>query len=177
MTPGEMDIPALIHSVADDAIEACANQRGNDMELSEIIGQIESGGNRKAMRFEPVVYDRTMKVAYPPLAGKIKAINICSNATSLMIYSTSWGMFQFMGMTLYDLGYDKPIMDFVESPDDQVAAFDQFVTKHGIAYSVNELRDTIDRRIAFATHYNGLGNPAAYADRIEAEIKRRDAQT
>lgn len=152
------------------------------MELSEIIGQIESGGNRKAMRFEPAIYARFVAVAgigndAADLRYKISTINACSVGTGQMIYSTSWGMFQFMGFTLYDLGYDKPILDFVESPSDQIAIFGQFVSKHGIAYSVNELRDTIDRRIAFATHYNGLGNPAAYADRIEAEIKRRDAQT
>jgi len=149
------------------------------MDLASVIAQIESGNNPHAMRFEPLVFQSPFPArpaAERSLITKIEAIHGCSLATAEMIYSTSWGAYQIMGMTLYDLGYAKPIMDFMTSPDDQLAMFNTFCTRRGIAFTVDQLRDDSAAREKFASRYNGPGNIADYSARIAAEIARQGAE-
>lgn len=141
------------------------------MDLATIIGTIESDMDRRAMRFEPVVYGRNIHPDANEIAVKIHQINRCSLATASVIYSTSWGIFQFMGFTIYGLGYDKHIIDFIDSPEDQGKLFDQYLSKNSIAFSIDELKNDLGKRQLFALHYNGPGNVDDYADRILKAIQ------
>lgn len=139
-------------------------------DTASVIAQIESGDNPQAMRFEPLVYANAAGAA---LGAKIAKIHGCSGRTAEMIYATSWGAYQIMGITLYDLGYAKTVFDFVAAPNDQRAMFDAFCASRGIAFTIDQLRDSEALRLRFATKYNGPGNITDYAARIAAEITRQ----
>jgi hypothetical protein len=54
-------------------------------------------------------------------------INQCSNDTALAICSTSWGLYQILGINVYGVcGYDKSIIDFLKNTDDQEKIFKIF---------------------------------------------------
>lgn len=152
------------------------------MLLSDIIGAIESNNNRKAFRFEPETFAR---ISNDPAAiqkvARIKQWNRCSDGTAEMIYSTSWGAYQIMGLTLYDLGYAGAVLDFIDFQAAQVDMFNRFVARNGINFSVDQLTgDTpsaLHLRQQFAIRYNGPGAVDLYAARIADEIARQSIKT
>lgn len=151
------------------------------MDLGDIIGAIESGGNPRALKFERATFEANHAPvwgAFAAVSSTIKRANGCDDTTAEMIYSTSWGIFQFMGFVLYvDHGWTKSIFDFVDNPVLQREMFATHVHRLNIAFDPSELAgtsaDAISKRQLFALKYNGPGNVDAYAQKIAAEIERQ----
>ena len=147
------------------------------MELHQIIGQIESGMNRRAIRFKPFLYDAITVVAHLGTSlSALRRANQCTVGSAEMISATCWGAFQFTGFRLYSLDYHRPVLEFVESAADQRAMFRRFVAMVGIDFTVAELAVSLPKRQLFALRYNGQAGPDLYAERIAEEIALRTGQ-
>jgi hypothetical protein len=138
---------------------------------ADLIARIESSGNPRALRFEPGVFANlssgNLTPAHARIVSTIQDAHHCNVATAKVIYSTSYGLFQLMGFNLYDES-DSPIQTdvfgYCSDPLAQVAKFDAFVTKRGIAYTSAELASDPTKRGTFARIYNG--DPVAYGAAI-----------
>lgn len=138
--------------------------------LEELISDIESGGNQYAMRFEPLVYERTQNSnRYEAMVNVAKSRNKCSRATACMIVATSWGKFQIMGFNLYDpssLDYPHSVGQYMADTDDQAGTFKTFCQRKNIYFSVTDLLDET-LALRFARVYNGADE---YAKRIASRL-------
>ena len=88
-----------------------------------------------------------------------------------MVYSTSWGDAQLMGFNLYGpkISYQKSVVDFLCSLDDQRATFAAFVEGDSVLnVTVPELAANPGARHAFALRYNGAPE---YVNVIEASLR------
>jgi len=97
--------------------------------INEVIKTIESSNNKYAFRFEEKLYflHRASKTNLSKILKRIRMINQCSNDTALAICSTSWGLYQILGINIYGIcGYDKSIVDFLKNVDDQEKVFKIF---------------------------------------------------
>lgn len=142
--------------------------------LAEVIAKVESANNQYALRFEPMTYDRLASSnigVVTPIMREIMNKNACSAHTSKMVYSTSFGLYQFMGFNLYDrLQIGVSVGEFMANRLLQDRAFDKFVTLNKINFTVVGLMASEDARLEFASRYNGPGNTKAYADRLNAVL-------
>ena len=143
--------------------------------LADVIAHIESSGNPHAMRFEPATYTRisvgTRSAAQNAILNKIIQVNKCSLGTALMIYSTSFGLFQIMGFNLYDPSHSALDVDIVTYSDDpilQVSKFSEFVSRETIDFTPQDLAQSIKLRNEFALTYNGS---MVYASAIVSSLK------
>ena len=135
--------------------------------LEQVIAEIESSDNPQAMRFEPGIFRFDI-----PTLKRIMEANKCSEPTARMIYATSWGRYQVMGMTLYStLGYAYPIIRFMVQDGEQIGAFFAFTKRYGIFFPTDFLSKTASAREEFARHYNGPGNIPAYSEKILSTIE------
>lgn len=118
------------------------------------------------MRFEKSFYDKLDGIHY---IGAKKA-NKCSNDTARMICATSWGLYQILGVNIYNrIGnwhYGGIITKFVHNVILQHQCFTEFVSSKGIDYSVEQLITDATCRSKFARIYNGPGNIDEYSRRI-----------
>jgi hypothetical protein len=106
----------------------------------------------------------------------IKGIHGCSRATAEMIYSTSWGLYQIMGFNLYGkLGLELPIWQFLEAPEKQHKAFEQFCKAESIWREGDISTDARSWLLTFAIHYNGSKTPIEYADRLQDILARSNS--
>jgi hypothetical protein len=97
--------------------------------IIDVIKTVESSNNQYAFRFEEQLYfqHRSIKSKLSKVLKIVKMLNNCSDATALMIISTSWGLFQILGINVYGMcGYEKSIIDFFHSKDDQEKVFNTF---------------------------------------------------
>ncbi len=140
--------------------------------LESIISDIESAGNRYAMRFEPHVYERTqITTRYDAAVNAAKARNKCSLETARVIVATSWGKFQVMGFNLYDpngLNYPGFVGAYTNSDTDQVATFKTFCQAKNIYFTPSDLLDDA-LALRFARVYNGADE---YAKKITERLAR-----
>ena len=149
-----------------------------EIELFDIIATIESNNNFTAMRFELNVYTsidiQFTRPNIKSLINRIKNIHKCSYATANMIYSTSWGAIQIMGFNIYNpnFKYQKSIVDFLNSEDDQRSLFDKFITSLNLNYSPVILAQDANKRDDFARYYNGSGNIEVYSSLIKASLQQ-----
>lgn len=138
--------------------------------LEDIISDIESAGNRFAMRFEPHVYERTQtSTRYEAAVNLAKARNKCSRSTACVIVSMSWGKFQIMGFNLYDpdgLNYPNSVGEYMSSDMDQAATFRTFCQARNIYFSPGDLLDEA-LALRFARVYNGADE---YAKKIASRL-------
>lgn len=126
------------------------------MKLADIIKQIESSNNKLAVRFEPLFYENLKTKTNDYAILKIKEIHKCSYYTALMIASTSWGLFQIMGYNLYFYSLtDKTVFDFLFDEEEQEKAFEKFTQIKKINFTVEELKQDIEKVRKFAKYYNG----------------------
>lgn len=155
---------------------------GMPLTLAEIIGSIEDDNKDWPPRFESGLYLKTSAFrhdtgALRPTVQVLRQYNggvaRCSLDTAEALYAMSWGTYQILGMTLYSppVGYAKSILDFLNSPAEQIACFQKDVSGRRIDFTVDELRDDEAKRRLFAAHYNGDVS-GAYADKIAATIAR-----
>jgi hypothetical protein len=97
--------------------------------IIDVIKTVESSNNQYAFRFEEQLYfqHRSIKSKLSKVLKTVKMLNNCSDATALMIISTSWGFFQILGINVYGMcGYEKSIIDFLHSKDEQEKIFHTF---------------------------------------------------
>lgn len=127
--------------------------------VTELVALIESSRNQYAIRFEP-----SFAVAYTK-SILIEKYNLVTHSTANVIGKTSWGMFQIMGVNIYHLGYQKQIGEFLCSLEDQMGIFKKYLEVNGIDFTLDELRESQEKREKFAKRYNGS---IAYAKKIEA---------
>ncbi len=144
--------------------------------IEEIISQVESSGNVLAIRFEPTVY---AGLSFPGLPKAIvdcltviSQANACDMETAKVIYSTSWGEYQFMGETLYSdpVLYSGSIIAFSNNPVLQGQYFQTLIQRKSVP--VPDLNPPVGHEpdmqefLKFAVLYNGPGDPSAYAQRM-----------
>jgi len=125
-------------------------------QLKDIIKLIESSNNPLAVRFEPLFYDNLKPKTNDPAVLKIKKIHKCTYYTALMIASTSWGLYQIMGYNLYfyDLT-EKTVFEYLFDEEEQEKAFQKFIEKRKINFSIEELKTDPEKIRKFAKYYNG----------------------
>jgi hypothetical protein len=142
------------------------------VKLSDVIGQIESGGNPNAIRFEPLVFasltNGAMTPAHAQIVSTIQAIHCCNVKTAQVIYSTSWGLYQVMGFNLYDNGTQESVFHFCADRIEQARVFDAKCSTWNINIPPANLASDPAQRLKFARKYNGAD---AYADRIASTLK------
>ena len=151
------------------------------LNTSDVIARIESSGNPRALRFEPAFFEHISSLpgglsqVEGVILDDIQSIHGCDRMTALMIYSTSWGLYQFMGMNIYgDHGYTSSLFEFCSSPISQTQIFHEFLLHEGISYSVDELKLDAAKRAHFAEVYNGDTTGAYAADSL-ATIQKMES--
>lgn len=94
-----------------------------------------------------------------------------------MIVSTSWGLYQLLGVNIYSPAVNVlvPIGKFLYDQEEQTRAFNAFTQKRGINFSTELLANNFQYRADFARAYNG---PATtdYAEKLLAAIKKLSIQ-
>lgn len=94
-----------------------------------------------------------------------------------MIGCTSWGLYQLMGVNVFDPRYPKDpetpldppdVFAFVGDAGMQDVLFSAFLRAEGISYTLDELLADDVKMATFARAYNGPGNVQAYSDLIRA---------
>ena len=141
--------------------------------LIQLIAQVESGNFGGAIRFEEEKYNQMMNGPIKDLPSRIgdtlkniKDIHHCDLLTALQVYCTSWGIFQFMGETLYSapINLPVPIPVFWTSEIVQGSIFRKFVREKDIDITVDPPR--MDEYERFAMIWNGPGDVSGYATRM-----------
>lgn len=154
-----------------DAINAVP---ASALPLHDLIAWGETNANCKLFRFEPATYGKISQSrddSQKQLIATIQLHNAISWGSALMVYSTSWGDAQIMGFNLYGpkINYQKTVVDFLCSLDDQRAAFAAFVEGDSVLnVTVPELAANPGARLAFSRHYNGADD---YMNVIEASFR------
>jgi len=141
------------------------------MDIKEVIKEIESSGNKQAIRFEPHFYESLEKRKINDMAiQRIQKIHRCSYFTALMIASTSWGLFQIMGYNLYFYSLtEKTVFEFLFDEAEQEKAFEKFIQIKSINFSIEEMRSDPEKIRKFAKVYNG--DTEGYSRKIERLIQ------
>jgi len=145
------------------------------MLLKDVISYVESKGNEKAMRFEPVTYlnkplwivNQIVKIQY-----QHGGPGMCDYDTALAVGCTSYGKYQLLGANLYGPVCAVPgtIFDFVNDQDEQEKAFSKFVSRAGYDPLADISGWTPDKFSEFAEFYNGPGNIVAYVEQMHNTI-------
>jgi hypothetical protein len=149
----------------------------NQISICELIGEIESGRNFGAIRFEPNVYNKFADAAYAAhpavkkIVNNIVECNRCSLRTAYMIFSSSWGAYQLMGFNMYidEARHSVSIGDFLSDYSTQGYAFKDFITRKGlIDLTPQHLAVKPSARLHFAMVYNGS---IVYANEIVKALR------
>lgn len=141
--------------------------------ITNIIKIIESSNNQYAFRFEEKLYfhHKAMRSKLSKVIKRVKMLNNCSIDTALMILSTSWGLFQILGINIYSLcSYDKSVIAYLQNVDDQVKVFYQFCDVQKI-----DLKKTEEDLINLTMFYNDvekkLNSKLVLITELENELK------
>lgn len=139
-------------------------------QLKDIIKLIESSNNPQAVRFEPHFYEKLKSKTNDTAVLKIRKIHKCTYYTALMIASTSWGLFQIMGYNLYFYNLiDTTVFDFLNNEELQEKAFQEFIEKRKINFTVEDLKSDPEKIRKFAKYYNG--DTEGYSRKIEKLLR------
>jgi hypothetical protein len=136
--------------------------------LARVIAYVESGNNPYALRFEPAVYARVQAnpTANEATIERIAAANECNHATAEIIFSTSWGLYQIMGESLYPQGWSRSVGFYLANSATQTLAFSRFLDADKLPSSWPALKSDPGSLRYFAARYNGPEEPDAYAQRM-----------
>lgn len=137
-----------------------------DIALAKIIAKVEgSEAGARAIRFEDAFYGRlgvSPNAAESAVLATIAHLHKCSQHTARMIAASSWGTYQLMGLSLYELGWASDVFDFIGDAVKQADMFGQFLAKHGIDFTWADLVSDTAKRQEFIDRYNGPAQPDAY---------------
>lgn len=148
-------------------------------DLATVIKAIESGNNPHAVRFEPAAYQDWDWV---PAMDRIQLKHKCSKDTAKMLACTSFGLYQLMGVNIFDPRYPKDpetpldppdVFAFVADVGMQDVLFEAFLRAKSINYTLNDLLSDDVKMAAFVRAYNGPGNVVTYS----ALIREHAAET
>jgi hypothetical protein len=140
------------------------------MILLDCIALVESSNNSGALRFEQELFESDPSWVQGQVS-KIMGANKCSEATALMIASTSWGKFQMLGANLYSFAQgDVPLQSIFSNDALQQELFGLFIKPRG--YDPNEAIDDWEgeRFGAFAKFYNGPGAIGNYVAAMKGTL-------
>jgi len=88
--------------------------------LAGIIA-VESGGYRHAIRYESGFYERyCTEEKQPQLIGYVPPSRICSEETERRLRAFSYGLFQVMGQTARENGYQGYLTNLIDKPEDNI---------------------------------------------------------
>lgn len=141
------------------------------MTLRTAVKNVESSNRSGAMKFEPGVMMKAQNPgsneAWPKLLESIGKLNACDRITSCVIASTSWGLYQFLGETLYGgpVNLGMPLFVFLSSVAEQDHAFNVWCSAQG--FNPDEAV-TRTLAVAFAAKWNGPGNIDVYSKALLA---------
>ena len=131
------------------------------MILLDAVEIVESSRNQFAIRFEPSLF-QTRPIWAIDDEPLISTINKCDRETAIMIACTSFGAWQMLGCNIYACGYKNPIGNFFDAFATQQMLAEQFIRECG-AEPLSDMAQLSDAALlAFATRWNGPGNPQAY---------------
>lgn len=138
-------------------------------DLASVIKAIESGGNPHRPRFE---YHAFIAWPWTPVYDRITDKHLCSRDTAQMIATTSWGVYQMLGINIFDpaiSGVDPDdIFAYVADAAMQDASFAGFLKAKAIDWTLEELLGDADKMQKFCAAWNGPANTATYAGLIRA---------
>lgn len=148
------------------------------LQLSDVIAEVESGGDPLAERFEGEIwyawYDGR-RADIDRIWPVIQKIHNCSKLTAAAIACTSYGKFQIMGFNLYGfIGVTAHHVRYQndEGPGWQSATFQTFLISRGINYTLDEIRSDAAKRALFIDRYNGPADTADYWASMQRAIAR-----
>lgn len=147
------------------------------LSLCDVVAVVESSRVSFAMRFEPALYKRVtdgpLNDAETAALNMIRRANFCDANTARVLFSTSFGLYQFLGETLYSapINFALPVSQFIASEALQQSTFYKYVIARRINFGVNDLLGGGTYAADFARAYNGPGNVAEYAGKLIAAAK------
>lgn len=151
------------------------------MELFDVVAQIESNRNFRALRFEPMMLARIQNQPGPfgQVISAIRHWHQCSGTTAQVIAATSWGAVQIMGFNLWlastpGLGVACHFADYLANETLQRQKFIAYAEGREINFALEELVDPADgltKCQLFALRYNGPGDVDDYAGRLQQAAK------
>lgn len=151
------------------------------MLLSDVIAQVESGGDDAAVRFESRLYAKWTVVDPTPgtqhardeITATIEAGHRCTLSTARMIACTSWGRYQLLGMNIYGLcKCVVPVVHFIESAELQRDCLATFLCQRGIDFTLEEIVADPAKREKFISRYNGPDATESYWAAMQRVIAR-----
>ncbi len=120
--------------------------------LAELISLVESNNNPHAVRYEQWMRPTRTVIEN---CKKFNGGAICTDQTAQELCKFSYGLYQIMGIGIYELNYKHSIFDFVNNTDDQLDVFINFISSRRIDYSLFDVLHNQSHRENFAFHYNG----------------------
>ncbi|MGC9001298.1 hypothetical protein [Caldisericum sp.] len=122
------------------------------MSFKEVIAYVESNNNQFAIRYEESYFIKAEKKGNEKILNLIQAFNRCSKDTAKIIFATSFGLYQILGVNLYsicDLKYS--IGEYLCNKDLQDTAFFNFCKRRDIDLEKveNELKSISEKVIEF----------------------------
>lgn len=141
--------------------------------LMRVSAEVESANDPTAVRFEYEVFqqlletdDQTPNNATATLIRMVETINKCSPNTARQILVSSYGKLQFLGSTLYGLGYAKPIISYWSQESEQEAMWPAYMRQIDISpeqqADASWLLTDSATGLRLARLYNGPGDPVVY---------------
>ena len=135
--------------------------------LAELISLAESNNNPHAVRYEQWFHPSRAAIDN---CKKSNGGAICTDQTAQEICKFSYGEFQIMGGTLYELTYHDSIFNFMNSSENQYDMFIEFISSRKIDYSLFDILHNPSHMYNFAHHYNG--DAATYTAHLFDVFKR-----
>lgn len=128
--------------------------------LAELIAQVESNGNKHAVRYEPNYSPHNTSV--------IHMMNLlrCNYTTARVACAMSWGKYQIMGDELCLLGLEIDPISFCEDDAAQDDFFSRYLGADHLSLTLSDVLTDPNKRLLFARLWNGPGNTLDYAARM-----------
>lgn len=174
----------------DQDYEAAAERLGCDVPAIRAVWEVEAAGRHfladgsVIRRFEPHHFPRELwaQIGFQPREGeapwraglRLSSESMFQAATGFdmdaAIRASSWGAPQIMGFNCEDAGFDSPramVEHMARGAPEHLGAFVQLIEGWGIASALRG-----HDWAGFARRYNGSGQVAEYARRMEAAYRR-----
>lgn len=141
--------------------------------LAEVSALVESSHRADAVRFEPLVHlhivSPTDGVPYAAAVRNCALAHGCDVATAQVICASSFGLFQIMAYHLFSdwCPWSKSVFDFVSNTDAQTVVYLELLKHMKLPQTFAEVFASAESLNNFALHYNGPGNPSAYAQAMK----------
>lgn len=127
-------------------------------------------------RFSPAVFSQPSPGGYDVDSWTKLGASIATGEVDAAFMSASWGLFQVLGKWWSELGYASPFemaLSATTGEAAQLAMFERFVLRFGLADELRALSGDPAACRAFAAAYNGPGyRTNRYDEKLAAEMRR-----